>query len=366
MATEENPTQTKPSLHPVYTVHNIQHKVRVLDDTKVTYASWVHLFKLHARGYKVLHHIDGTESPAKTDPDYNEWCEIDSHVLQWIYGTLSNDLLARVLTDDSTAYAAWSRDKNIFLNNKGARAASLEHEFTNLKLESLPSLDAYFQRLHKLAGQLSDVDAPVTEQRLVIQLLCGLPQSYDTVASYINQALPDFETARNMLELERPDSPVVKTTLLPLLPLIPHKQKHHLGLGPLYLILLGLENSIDAVTAAAGRVTVAIKPLAVTIRVVTLPGTTLPRGYKTGHHLPAPTPHFPAGLMLGSVGLQIHLPHPPPPVVDVTGLSLLPAEDMPIRLPLMLTSPRFRGMHFMQCLLLHPAEAMLHLTRVRG
>ncbi|KAL9228044.1 hypothetical protein vseg_003662 [Gypsophila vaccaria] len=203
MSTEENPSQTKPSLHPVYTVHNIQHKVRVLDGTKVTYASWVRLFKLHARGHKVLHHIDGTEPPAKNDPDYNEWCEIDSHVLQWIYGTLSDDLLARVLTDDSTAYAAWSRVKNIFLNNKGARAASLEHEFTNLKLDSLPSLDAYCQPLREIAGQLSDVDAPVTEQRLVIQLFRGLPPSYDTVASYINQALPDFETARNMLELER-------------------------------------------------------------------------------------------------------------------------------------------------------------------
>ncbi|KAL9244498.1 hypothetical protein vseg_018269 [Gypsophila vaccaria] len=198
---EKNPP--KPSLHPVYTVHNIQHKIRVLDGTKVTYASWVKLFKLHARGYKVLHHIDGMAPPAKTDPGYDEWCEIDSHVLQWIYGTLSDDLLARVLDADSTAYAAWTRVQNIFLNNKGARAASLEHEFTNLKLASMSSLDEYCQRLRDLASQHNDVDATVTDQRLVLQLVLGLPSSYDTVASYINQTLRRLETARSMLELEQ-------------------------------------------------------------------------------------------------------------------------------------------------------------------
>ncbi|XP_074284086.1 uncharacterized protein LOC141608642 [Silene latifolia] len=120
---------SKPGLHPVFTVTNIQNKIRVLDGTKVTYASWVRLFKLHARGYKVLSHIDGTPSPANTDASYDSWCEVDAHVLQWIYGTPSDELLPRVLEDESTARAAWSRVENIFNNNKGACAAALENEF---------------------------------------------------------------------------------------------------------------------------------------------------------------------------------------------------------------------------------------------
>ncbi|XP_074303187.1 uncharacterized protein LOC141637580 [Silene latifolia] len=192
----------KPPLHPVFTVSNIQHKIRVLDGTKVTYASWVRLFTLHAKGYKVLAHIDGTKPPAPDADNYDEWCEIDAHVLQWIYGTMSDDLLPRVLEDESTAYEAWLRVQNIFLSNKGARAAALENEFNNLKLSNMPSLDAYCQRLRDLAGQLKDVGAAVNGQRLVLQLVRGLPSSYDTVASYINQTLPNFETARSMLELE--------------------------------------------------------------------------------------------------------------------------------------------------------------------
>ncbi|XP_074265513.1 uncharacterized protein LOC141587950 [Silene latifolia] len=196
------PPPPKPQLHPVFTVSNNQNKIRILDGTKVTYASWVRLFTLHAKGYKVLSHIDGTKPPNADAANYDEWCEIDAHVLQWIYGTLSDDLLPRVLVDESTAYEAWKRVENIFLNNKGARLAALEHEFNNLKLANLPSLDAYCQRLRDIAGQMKDVGAAVDDNRLVLQLVSGLPSSYDTVAAYINQTLPNFETARSMLELE--------------------------------------------------------------------------------------------------------------------------------------------------------------------
>ncbi|KMS98815.1 hypothetical protein BVRB_3g068890 [Beta vulgaris subsp. vulgaris] len=197
-----NAAHHKP-LHPVYTVSNIQHKVRVLDGTKVTYSSWVKLLQLHLRGYKVLHHVDGTPPPASTDADYTTWQEIDSHVLQWIYQSISDDLCLRILEPDTTAYAAWQALKNLFLNNKGSRAATLEHEFNTLKLESMPNLDAYCHRLKELADQLSDVDCPVTSNRLVLQLVRGLPPEFDTVASFINQQVPSFETARSMLQLEQ-------------------------------------------------------------------------------------------------------------------------------------------------------------------
>ncbi|XP_021978657.1 uncharacterized protein LOC110873933 [Helianthus annuus] len=136
---------TKPeTLHPVYTVTNIQNKVRILDGKKVTYSSWVKLFQLHARGYKVLDHIDGTKPPGEEDPAYGNWMEIDAIVLQWIYGTLADDLLAR----------------------------------------------------------LKDVGSPITEKRLVIQLVRGLPSEFDITAAHINQTLPSWDDAVEMLNLE--------------------------------------------------------------------------------------------------------------------------------------------------------------------
>lgn len=161
------------------------------------------LFTLHARGYKVLNHIDGTPPPKTTDFAYESWREIDSHVLEWIYGSLSDELCVRILETDTTAYAAWLKLKELFHNNKGSRAATLEHEFNNLKLESMPSPDHYCHRLKDLADQLFDVDSQVSQQRLVLQLVRGFLAEFDTVASFINQQIPSFETARSMLQLEQ-------------------------------------------------------------------------------------------------------------------------------------------------------------------
>ncbi|KAM0045456.1 hypothetical protein Hdeb2414_s0009g00304071 [Helianthus debilis subsp. tardiflorus] len=193
----------KSSLHPAYTVTNINNKIRTLDGKKVTYSSWVKLFHLHARAYKVLHHIDGTEPPAKSDPLYDAWSEIDALILQWIYRTLSDDLLARVLSADLTARATWLKIQEIFVNNKQARAVTLETKFTNTTLNSCASFDDYCQTLKDLAEQLKDVDQPVSDSRLVIQMVRGLPIEYDTIAAIINQNKPSWDVARSMIEDEQ-------------------------------------------------------------------------------------------------------------------------------------------------------------------
>lgn len=138
----------------------------------------------------------------KTDPTCEAWAEIDAIVLQWIYGTIFDDLLPGVLEPDSTAYETWSKVQNIFLNNKGSRIAELEHEFNNLTLQAMSSLKAYCQRLNYLASQLNDVDFPVNENHLVLQLVCGLPYEFDTVGAYLNQTLPSWDTTCFMLQFE--------------------------------------------------------------------------------------------------------------------------------------------------------------------
>lgn len=54
------------------------------------------------------------------------------------------------------------------------------------------------------ADQLSNVGAPVSDQRLVLQLIAGLNESYDGVATIIQQTdpLPSFYEARSRLILE--------------------------------------------------------------------------------------------------------------------------------------------------------------------
>ncbi|XP_035845684.1 uncharacterized protein LOC110934189 [Helianthus annuus] len=174
MTTEKENIEQLPKpqpLHPAYSVTNIHSKIRTLDGTNVTYSQRIRLFKLHAVAYKVMNHIDGTAPPASTSADHEAWKELDALVLQWIFSTISDDLLKRVMDSNTvTAHAAWSKLEKICLSNKKARAASLETKFCNLTLSACSSVEDYCQRLTDLANQLVDVDVTITESRLVLQL----------------------------------------------------------------------------------------------------------------------------------------------------------------------------------------------------
>ncbi|XP_022001129.1 uncharacterized protein LOC110898601 [Helianthus annuus] len=103
------------------------------------------------------------------------------------------------MDSDGTARGAWVKLEKIYLSNKKARAATLETKFVNLTLAACSSLDDYCQKLKDLANQLEDVDQPISESRLVLQLVRGLPQEFDTTASLINSTNADWDEARSML-----------------------------------------------------------------------------------------------------------------------------------------------------------------------
>lgn len=187
------------ALHPAYSVSNIQTKIRTLDGSKVTYSSWVKLFRFHAIAYKVLDHLNDTLAPADTDPSYESWKELDALVSQWIYSTISDDLLVRVLDTEASARTTWLKLEKIFLSNKQAKAATLETRFVNLTLAACNSVDDYCQQLKDLANQLVDVGQPVPEKRLVLQLVRGLSPEFDTTAALINSQDADWDLARTML-----------------------------------------------------------------------------------------------------------------------------------------------------------------------
>ncbi|XP_071687222.1 uncharacterized protein [Rutidosis leptorrhynchoides] len=105
------------------------------------------------------------------------WDRLDSIVLQWIYGTISLDLLRTVYKEDSTAQQAWDCLKGIFHDNRNSRAVHLQHQFTNTRIENFPDASAYCQELKLLADQLGNVGPAIEEDILVLQLITGLNDS---------------------------------------------------------------------------------------------------------------------------------------------------------------------------------------------
>ncbi|XP_021766656.1 uncharacterized protein LOC110731130 [Chenopodium quinoa] len=199
----DNPPKS-PSIHPAMTVNNIRSVIPItLEFKNVQYSSWAELFKIHDRAHDVIDHIIPPKDKDET-ADTALWIRLDAIVLQWIYSTISNDLMNTILEPNSTAQQAWERLQDIFQDNKSSRAVQLEELFSNIEMKNFPDINAYCQEVKMISDQIANVDAPVNNQRLVLTLIRGLPKSYDGVAAIIQQSdpLPSFYKARSMLSLE--------------------------------------------------------------------------------------------------------------------------------------------------------------------
>ncbi|XP_022030198.1 uncharacterized protein LOC110931097 [Helianthus annuus] len=205
-------------LHPAATVTHIKNFITVtLDMDTAQYSAWSELFRIQCRAYLVSDHLTqrkpSTTASASKDGDKDNdtapktadsWERIDAIVLQWIYGTISSDLLHTILKTNTTAYDAWHALQSIFQDNKAIRAIHLKNKFSNTRLENFPNVSAYYQELKVLADQLSNVDAPIDDNSLVLQVIAGLTEQFDGIATILQQTkpLPSFYEARSQICLE--------------------------------------------------------------------------------------------------------------------------------------------------------------------
>ena len=128
--TPSPPPPVKLDFHPTLVVSNIRNNIPIILDMETDqYGTWAELFHLHATSHRVLHHIDPSlprHKPSPSDLDYEQWVTLDATVLQWIYSTISIDLLRTIMQRGSTAQETWTRLANIFQDNQNARAVTLE------------------------------------------------------------------------------------------------------------------------------------------------------------------------------------------------------------------------------------------------
>ncbi|KAL9244526.1 hypothetical protein vseg_018295 [Gypsophila vaccaria] len=197
------PQTSKTTFRPAYSVSNIKTYVQItLETENVHSASWAELFSNTASAFDVLDHL----VPPKDTVVVKDatWKRLDAIVKQWIYSTISVDLLHTILEPGSTAQTAWERLKDIFNDNKHSRAVLLEQQFTNTHMDHYPNVSSYCQALKMFADQLTNVGSPVSETRLVLQLVTHVSEGYKGIATIIQQAdpLPPFYKARSMLALE--------------------------------------------------------------------------------------------------------------------------------------------------------------------
>ncbi|XP_021978925.1 uncharacterized protein LOC110874848 [Helianthus annuus] len=206
--TTNTPITVESKLHPATTVSHIKNYIPVtLEIESSQYNSWATFFKLHCKAFLVFDHLSPkpaasettTETSSSTTKPTAEWERLDAIVLQWIYSTISNDLLHTIINKTATAHDAWKAIEDLFQDNKSSRAIHLMQKFSNTRLDGFPNISAYCQELKVLADQLANVNAPIDNDRLVLQLIAGLNEQYEGIATILQQQdpLPSFYSARS-------------------------------------------------------------------------------------------------------------------------------------------------------------------------
>ncbi|GJT44449.1 ribonuclease H-like domain-containing protein [Tanacetum coccineum] len=167
----------------------------------MNYDAWSEHFTTHCNSFGVLGFLDGTITSTSTTA--TEWNHLDSLVKVWIYDTISTSLLQTVLKKNVTAKDVWKSLKELFHDNKDARAMELQEELRLLELGNL-TISEYFKKIKMVSDLLSNIESPVDENSLVMYAINGHGERYEQVAGIIRHKTkrPTLLETRSMLLLE--------------------------------------------------------------------------------------------------------------------------------------------------------------------
>ncbi|VFQ62062.1 unnamed protein product [Cuscuta campestris] len=200
----ENSTSSSSSNPPhlaFTTISNVKLHVPIqLSFSQPNYKKWSRLFLLLVRRFTLHGFLSDSSSPSSADDD--EWYQLDALLQGWILSTISDEVSDLVISTTSTAAELWRVIHALFHDNKHARAMQLEHQFRTTVKGTMP-MATYCQTLRNIADWLDDVDAPVSESQLVLQMLWGLPEDLQAQTSFLQfqQPLPNFLQTRSALLL---------------------------------------------------------------------------------------------------------------------------------------------------------------------
>nr|XP_020156766.2 arp2/3 complex-activating protein rickA-like [Aegilops tauschii subsp. strangulata] len=133
------------------------------------------------------------------DPD---WAAIEASLIRWFYLTVSPDIFHTVVSEDDDACAVWTKINNLFTDNKLQRLVFLQQEFFGCHQDD-SSIDDYCMRLKRLADELRDISAKVSDALMLSTLTAGLNEDFGNVASNLSLLPnPTFQSVTAYLRLE--------------------------------------------------------------------------------------------------------------------------------------------------------------------
>ncbi|GKA15204.1 hybrid signal transduction histidine kinase M [Tanacetum coccineum] len=198
MAVEDTPPPP-PSTTDKIIPFSIPNKVPIkLDLKKHNYNSWSSFSLIHLGSLGLKSHVK--TDTASTNP---EWCQLDDLIKMWILGSLCDSLQEQVVTTPSNAKALWDSLKELFHDNKDARAINLDNELRSIKIGKM-TVNEYCTKIRSMADRLINLGCVVSDKNLVIYTINGLDSRFATLVEIIRnrETFPSFENVRTMLLLK--------------------------------------------------------------------------------------------------------------------------------------------------------------------
>ncbi|GJU74387.1 hybrid signal transduction histidine kinase M [Tanacetum coccineum] len=200
MAVEDTPLPPPPpSTTDKIIPFSIPNKVPIkLDLEKHNYNSWSSFSLIHLGSLGLKSHVE--TDTASTNP---EWCQLDDLIKMWILGSLCDSLQEQVVTTPGNAKALWDRLKELFHDNKDARAINLDNELRSIKIGKM-TVNEYCTKIRSMADRLINLGCVVSDKNLVIYTINGLDSRFATLVEIIRnrETFPSFENVRTMLLLK--------------------------------------------------------------------------------------------------------------------------------------------------------------------
>ncbi|XP_071728351.1 uncharacterized protein [Rutidosis leptorrhynchoides] len=185
----------------VYTVTSVTHLIPIkLDLAKLNYTHWSILFANHCSTFNVSPFLQAVVTPNNDEGTK----KADAAVLGWIYLTISEPLIERLLNSQpKTAFEAWEFLKKIFQDNKRSKIVELTAKLRALNIGDLTP-EQYFRKIDAISAMLANLGATIQDEDLVTYAIHGLNDRFPHAKHIIlhSNPFPNYETVRSMITLE--------------------------------------------------------------------------------------------------------------------------------------------------------------------
>ena len=109
--------------------------------------------------------------------------KIDKLLQSWMFSSMVDNVLIMVINCE-TSLELWEMLAGIFMSQSKARYLPLKMQIQSTKKGSL-SISDYFNKMKKIADSLAIGGNPITSNELIMHLLTGLDESYESLVTNI-------------------------------------------------------------------------------------------------------------------------------------------------------------------------------------